>query len=732
VRLLQLGLAGWLSVLVASCTGTEETLRIVFPEGAADAASRLVVTVIDPTAGAEAGVPFASCAELGAFGPTRLLQGNAAQPAAPAVLERFEAELPVENADFVLPARRASADNPWGVVAVLVEAVGEVVDASELEAEPRFGEASVLQSCYCARTLPGRHPDGDLDARVKAACPFAGGTEGTAPAERELVMGAVMPEEFELEACGTSSGVLVAETEDQRTAPACIRTRLCANAPPGNLCFDCPSPCDRVSDLSGAIVEYRVVTGSIQPERQRVATNPDGEAWPVFSSAGCGAGDEGEVEVTVPGRRTGALRFSLRCVGGSSVQIVAQTDEAFTSDEQDVLFLPSLLVLPTDPSWVLVGTRFELQAWQRRGERFEPGPKAFVESEVKVTSALFGRARTEGTEVAAVVRRVALGDGQRVTLPRFLWNGPSLELTDDPPDEACATCTCGSGSCAGGVACTDGERCIGGVCRPDQCPCEYQPLDPLSLTSGAGDFDGDDALDVLVSWERSAGSTSYYGGGDGTTTSCRCDLNEFSASRFVIADLDGDGRDDTVWQRDEGPALRLAQDRTSSCGSARPLGPPLEQPVLASGSLRCAADTSCPGRDLLTLSNYRRGRVLFADPAILDGDLERFERAGTHSRFRLLRAEAGNGSRLSQVTDGDFNGDGFADVGLVFFDDGPRVELLLGDGRGNLIPFPRRLSPADFGCAGTNLRLASGDTDGDGRSEGVVRCPKRIRVVEIR
>lgn len=731
MRRSRLGVA--LGLVVAGCSGTEETLRIVFPEDAAGAASRLVVTVVDPTAGADAGTPFASCQELGTFRPTRLIPGGAAQPNAPGVLERFEAELPVEEADFTLPARRSSADNPWGVVAVLVEAVGPVVDGSqpELEPEPLFGEASVLQSCYCARTLAGRHPDPELDARVKEACPFAGGAGGTGPVERELLMGPIAPDEFVLGPCGTASGALVAQTDDQRTAPACIRTQLCEDVAPGSLCFDCESPCDRAADLSGAVLEYRVVTGPLLPERQRVTTNPAGEGWPVFSSIGCGSGDEAEVEVSVPGRRTGAIRFPVRCVGGTTLEIVAGTDEATSPNEEGIDFEPSIFVHPGDPSRVLVGTRFELQAWRRQQDGFLPGPTALFPDGGVVASALYGRNRADGVDVAAVGWSVYVGGAHRVALARYRWAETTLELLEPAEENRCGTCTCGSRSCAAGEACDEGETCVDGACRPADCPCFYAPRRSNDLSSGAGDFDGDENLDVLVTTDQSIGSTSYYGADDGSTAGCRCDLNEFSASSFVLADLDADGREDTVWQRDEGPALRLAQDRTSFCGNARPLGPPLEQPVLASAALRCAAGSSCVGSDLVTLSRFRRGRVLFSDPAVLSADLERFERPQTHSRFFLPRPDMQRTPRIRQVEDGDFDGDGYLDVAIVFTAKEMGIELLFGDGRGNLIPFPRQLSPADFGCQ-EQLRLASGDSDGDGRSETIARCGERIRVVEIR
>ncbi|MEM6370169.1 MAG: VCBS repeat-containing protein [Myxococcota bacterium] len=722
--------AGWgmgLALVLLSCSGTEETLDIVIPDGIT--ASSLVVTVLDPTANAEVGLSFASCDSLGPFAPIRRLDGSAAQADAPSVLRRFEAELPVEGADFRLPALRATADNPWGVIAVLVEAVGQVVDSENLDPDPAFEEASILQSCYCARTLAGRHPDPELDARVKAACPFVGGAEGTEPADRELRMGAVAPEEFVLEPCGNSSDVLLEETAGQRGAPACIRTLLCEDVAPGNLCFDCPNPCPRVGDLSGAMVQYRVVTGAVQPERQVVATDSEGQAWPVFSTEGCRAGEEATVEASVPGRRSGAIRFSLRCVAGRSVEVLAGTDEILDADRLDNITVPaSLTALPGDASWVLTGTRYRIQAWQRDGDSLQAGPWLELRGG-DIVEHLFSREGPEAAQVVAV-RRVAFAvPTHRIEVSRIRWTGAELEYVESDGQGQCEACTCGSRACGQGQVCEADETCIEGSCRPPECPCFYQPRN-FELNGESGDFDGDGTLDVLLSAQGVAGSSSFYGAPDGTGGGCRCDLNVFGATDFIIADLDADGRDDTVWQRGEGPALRSAQDPIGQCGGARPLGEPLFQPVLGSASLRCEASSSCQGTDLVAMSGFSSGRVLFADPAILDGDPRRFDRPQTHSRFVIIRSEPVVGPpRIRAQKAGDFNGDGYLDLAFI---NRLSIEFLLGDGRGNLVAFPRTVFAEDLGCPAGTFEITSGDTDGDGVEEAIIRCGLSLRIAVLR
>jgi len=172
-----------------------------------------------------------------------------------------------------------------------------------------------------------------------------------------------------------------------------------------------------------------------------------------------------------------------------------------------------------------------------------------------------------------------------------------------------------------------------------------------------------------------------------------------AAFDLVTADLDGDGSTKAILLGTDGPRLlRVAADSTLSAGS-----PPASTPAhLTQGRSTAFADLDGNGRMVLLVT--------------LDDSLWAWRYGPDGSFEPSLVGPAPAGATLVA---GDFDGDGHVDVLLANpsspLDTSALSRILRGDGHGLLTPGPSFPLPQI-------LSAASGDVDGDGRTDLVYRA----------
>lgn len=216
-----------------------------------------------------------------------------------------------------------------------------------------------------------------------------------------------------------------------------------------------------------------------------------------------------------------------------------------------------------------------------------------------------------------------------------------------------------------------------------------------------GDCDGDGRVDLVTADTGQPPRVTFHrGAGDGSFTALEPVVTEiFTFTRFVLADVTGDGRADVV-TRDAGFPPRVSVYPADGAGGfAAPTT--TELPDFA---VMHAADMNGDGRaDLITgdgegppprVSVWPGGVEGVADVALFTGEV---------FNYTDLRA-------------GDLDGDGHADVATAGTGQPPRLHVYPGDGLGGL-------GEAVVHELKTFERFDLGDLDGDGRGDVVTDVP---------
>ncbi|MBI3784054.1 MAG: VCBS repeat-containing protein [Deltaproteobacteria bacterium] len=229
-----------------------------------------------------------------------------------------------------------------------------------------------------------------------------------------------------------------------------------------------------------------------------------------------------------------------------------------------------------------------------------------------------------------------------------------------------------------------------------------QKFDAGFMSSGAaaGDFDGDNHVDLAVSNEFSNDVTIFKGDGHGSLTKVQTLQAGDGPIAIVAHDLNGDGKLDLAVTNSNADSISVFVGASGGTfGSAR---------VFSTGTLigtprgLALADVDADGHlDLVAVNNFSW------DAAVLYGD-------GTahFAPARLFVADA----EPAGVVAGDLNGDGAADVVAITQGGGntPTVATLLSRGDGSLVAvenLPVDDNPSSVVCA---------DVDDDGRADVIV------------
>jgi hypothetical protein len=719
----------------AACTEVNEeiSIEVVSDEDAAQVDS-LVVTVYNPLVDAEEGgrPEFVGCS-VGPFAPNRRLEIGADDPDAVAERSQQTFDFPLDEAFDLSFAPPAATDiNPWGAVGVLIEARGRL--QAELNDAVRSRSGTLLQGCYCVRTGTGRHPDPELDDAVRSACPPVGGREGEAKADRVIRLEPVSPPEFGLDACGRGTSPRAGAMVPGPTV--CLRTRLCGDAPAGELCFDCEQPCDRLESLADAVVEFRTVDPVFSPDRQLVATNELGEARPSFESLGCTPGDTVSVDVRVFGRSATGLRVDVGCVEGASSPSVESevgaAGRAFYGAFPDALVRGEVDGEDTRVS-VLDGAAL--------------GVRDVLELRDRVVADVAAVESGDGRRFVAVVSRRA--DGSR-EVDVLSWDGSQLgfEVSDLLDGTGCPACTCGRLTpCTDAAECEGTEACVGGRCQDAACTGPNTLMREEEVRVQVVDVDDDGLSDIVVGSAESGGVTTYYGQ-TGTpfvrTTGRACECTRiapFEAEYRILAFGGGPSRD-LVVGTEGGPFVRYGTmvegvGSRLTCGAASQLGEALQLAGLHAAPLRCPVDGPCLEFDDIVFGERRPRsdgalRWVAGAEAVLTGTRDLFRE---RSSLVLPGLSSGSFGSALAIQDGDLDGDGARDLAALYgFGD---LRVWLGDGRGGfaetgepVIESVDDLLEGEVSC-GPRERLLAFDPDGDGRDELLLSCENAGRALVL-
>ncbi len=753
---------GLVAVLAAACTQVDEEVRLTFPPGTRQLVDALVISVVDPVINDEDfdRARFVPCSELGPFRPVRGLSAGADRPSDPQLVaqERFGFPDDAPEIGFTPPE---GTQNPWGAVAVLVEAR---IRSSVFQVDPPIyseEESTVLRGCYCIRTREELSDIPELNQAVREACPFV--SEDLPGERRDVVMEPVTPPEFRLQPCGTSNAVAPSDGPVLSGPLACLRTQTCLDAPPGEPCFDCRGDCRELEDLRGAVVEFSVLSpdSGLRPSRQLVVTDRSGLAEPSLVAEGCRPGSR--VRASLFGATNQGIEFEIDCVQTISSWTLLARAELETFEERiytSVGFLDgeprsSIVVqsrsLSRDVSQLTVYELADDQVVEQAEVSFDD-----VLSSGMVELPAGGGERRAGLVSAWAEPLDGSGPGdsdpQNVQFRVHRWDEGRLVQVGEVIDRTCPHCVCGSQQpCNDSSDCTmDREVCsTQGTCDSESCSCSVLADRDERVPMAVGELDGDGVVDWVAYGGEDTSYVSYLSGlgsaeSPFTAEGCSCGRVRPESEAFALVNIGQDqlssGRPaaDLVVAGAQGVFARYAAlnsgpqvPRTEiGCGPSRPFGPTFDARLAGGGRFGCPIDASCPELEDAILIGRVRGAARPTQIRVVHGtepdqlsDPELFVRP-ERTTLLLPTARRDDASNVTALQTGDVNGDGELDL-AVLFRRPEQIRVWLGNGRRG---FTEADAVIDLGPSGELLACATladlvlADLDGDGADEVSVVC----------
>jgi hypothetical protein len=682
----------WAALPAIHCGGADGDVSLTFPDELTRATTtNLALTVIEPIYTHQNGdLELLTCSRVGVFPPPRLLDIDKLTSVTSGRLLsglREAYEYPFEDLELSFPnVPESDQTNPWGVVMMIVEARAAVRSAN-----PSFGNpiGTIASGCTCFRTREGRGGDPVLDNQIRQRCPLLEDSS-----EREIVLAPILPEGFVIEpcaeVCATASPGGALGTSD-----ACIREVFCGAGAPSS-CFKCPdNDCPERDDLSNVPVVFQ--TGD---RTQVLMSESTGVLTASIELEACAEGQT--LSVRPLGAASPSYELPLSCV--PAISSFTCTDTLLPNEGEiidfDALAGTGVAILYRSTAAVL--------------HTFNPASNGVpvnvrLSQRNAVGSHLFHYQLAPKSRPIWAVSTTAepnLGQAPRVDL--FELNNGVLE----PRGTFSSTC--------GGVACADGRCDTGPVATS---------LGPLA----SGDVDGDNFADlavtgdtdnaVVVGWlsGRTSGGDLYQG------TGCTCGRYSQSTTQLLLEDFGGEpaGLADLVFGNTFGGYVQYGtRDGVfPDCGTVTAVQRAAGIRDVAAGSFGCAVNAplekrcapSCSqGRDLVYVG--RAVGQIPGDAFVLlaregNVDLEERDRAN----YRVRATDVDEKIEPLGAETGDFNGDGFDDLAILYGGPG-ELRVWLGARNGALSLSPVRVETCPEG------RIAAADFDTDGRTELAMIC----------
>lgn len=749
------GSVGSLLILVCGCSGTEESIRVVFPDAATqDATGSLSITVFEPFIDEPGEIGrFLACDEVGTFSPAAILTPLGLGGAGTGQVGVARSSIDFANgfsAEVDLPILSESTRNPWGAVTVLVEAQGDV-----LERSGQRRTETLADGCRCVRTLEGSHSDRELDERVKQACAPLGAAGPSGPA---IELGPVASRAFPLSVCASAqvNGPIGAVTVPG--ALACLRPVLCRQDPTARDCFECEGACPELDALGRVPVLFELEGGGLGSRSFLTVTDNSGVAEAQVDLSDC----QGDFEMTarVLGRRDEQIRLQGSCVEPPPpFQCIGEIPLGDVGPVTSVTSVPgppgqvdAVAVLQTsDTTDDAVVQVFDVGAGSILATAAFPGEDA---------RGILGFEYGDGRSLLAV----ATGRSGIPTVRVFEWDGTNITsaatLTTPCPTWTCGSLApCSPGGCPSGEACHEGRCVLEGVgdaeCtapEPVRCSCQLAVNFASRIVFTTTDIDEDGRADLaaastagtpITTWLSSGGQ----GGAPYTDGACRCSQHAKVPTEIAFGRLGGNDAEqpslpDLALAETGGSFLVYGQENSNpgtllQCGPALRFGEIQLARRVKTGRLSCPrgalGDPCSRYDDLVLISNLRldattmgagRIRMVFGGPYTLEIQDDVFSMPGRWGEV-YPRAPASDPRDVDII---DVNVDGHEDLAVLYANT-REIRVWLGKsnrGFGELAE-PIDIDRCEVGLGSfTNCaplpELAVPDLDGDGGADLVVVC----------
>lgn len=679
-------------LLIASASlhcSADGSLELLFPDERTRSLTQTIAfTAYEPLYQHENGdLELLTCARAGVFPPPRLLDPEKLGGAGAGRLLsplREATEYPAEDFDFEFPSvPESDQTNPWGVVQVLVEA-----RASVQSTDPGLGSrvSTIASGCTCFRTREGQGRDARFDTEVRQACPLLADN-----GEREIKLEPVLPPGFIIEPC-TRICSTAAPGAPSGGAAACIREVPCGAGAPKD-CFRCPDgDCPEQYDYSNVPVFFEMGDKS-----EVLLSESTGDLRSSMMLDACEAGLK--ITARALGRSEPDFELPLACV--PAIGAFTCSDRTIANEGDPISFHA---LSGAGVAILYEGTASSVELFDPSSSassavhRF-PGQK--VAGSMLYQYDLAGRSRP--------VLAVATTESSRALVHLLEpLGGQLVETASLTP--SCAGVSCAADDCARGPEVTARAR------------------------FDSADLDGDQRADLAITGDTGEAITMAFL--SGTTlpadlysgTGCTCGRFGTAGNNFVLSDFGGElngvvdlifgnvlgsfavfGSRDGAFPDCAGPTLLerapLVRDIEAASFGCDPNSPEEK---------RCGAPCSA-GRDLVVVAGSAQG-IFEGDVIVLLALDEEVTSTGrSQSNYRLRPPDLSADIDALEAESGDFNGDGFDDLAVLYGGPG-EVRVWLGAGNGAL-----SLSPAKIeGCPAGKLAVA--DFDGDGADEIALLC----------
>lgn len=763
-----------------ACGGVTEDITLEFPSDALARRTRsLAVSVFEPIVTSPDGdTQFVDCQNISVFPPLADVdpEGLDARANLGEVLKVRE-DVPFaagEGVDWNVSFPRLSgktAGNPWGVVAIYVEARGE---ARTAQRPTRRVTATLAAGCYCLRTQEGSALDPALDQRVKATCDLVD-TAQDSTEQRVLALTSVAPPQFKLSRCEGTDQVTAPRNAELSPGPAvCLSAVRCDDQQGNRDCFECDQPCDELTNLSKAPILLSIdpprQTGSTDDDGQVVLTGEDGRATaslPIFDCQ-----QDLTIRATVLGGAQAPVDFSVTCVNEPESFACSQEDQLVPgASAVDMTYIPISSLgdcSQTNPAGcdrvvVMTSTGANRAVVELRHPNVTVAPEilTFADERPHAVHGFLYDAVQKSRPALAVVTANLRGR-EEALLRVYEWIEGRLTLIHGPGEllsaGRCARWRCGSEDpCGPGQSCTlPGEICqeASGQCIEGE-PCDLVLAFQASVSIDDRRLDDDDYADLVIGSSTELPMAFFYTEGAGpeqlyAVGECECARFGQSPKSFAFVTLGGSanpGRSsDMVFGSEGGTFVKYTSSvrgrKTVACGDLISLKDGKSVRDVARARFRCAgASSECLAFEdavVLSAQGISGGsldepgfiRVLYGSAVDLGVPAEPLSEPDTHLVLRpRVFAQRDEPRDPRSIRIGDFNRDGYQDL-AVLYRTSEEVHLWYGSGRGGLgegargvilSNCPTALNPLDERCPASAF-FATPDQDGDGASEVVVAC----------
>jgi hypothetical protein len=243
----------------------------------------------------------------------------------------------------------------------------------------------------------------------------------------------------------------------------------------------------------------------------------------------------------------------------------------------------------------------------------------------------------------------------------------------------------------------------------------------LSAVGGriaSGDVNGDGKDDIVMAAQNNDGTFSFHVFNGAATwagrwyTSGPFNLGPVG-DRLVVGDFSGDGKADPALVYDDGDAsmriMRWTSTGSAFAGPATYTSGPFH--LSAVGGRIASGDVNGDGKDDIVMAAQNNDGTF---------SFHVFNSAATWAGKWYTSGPFNLGPVGDRLVVGDFNGDGKADVALIYDDGDASMRIMRWTSTGSAFAGPATYTSGPFHLSAVGGRIASGDVNGDGKDDIVM------------